>query len=120
MSQQVKNRGKHLFNGHSHAYKVGYQYCRKCNSITASSSLYKAPKESMLGRKLMMKFTVNYKLQWFKGIVNAYDGLTGKCSVYFHVTSKQYIYWVWKITKTSDSVSGSQHNNMLVIIRYDC
>ena len=65
LQQQVKNRGKHLFNGYSHAYKVGYQYCRKYNSNTASSSLYKAPKESMLGRKLMMKFTAICKLQWF-------------------------------------------------------
>ena len=37
----------------------------------------------MLGRKLMMKFTVNRKTECFKGIVNAYDGLTGKYSVYF-------------------------------------
>ena len=37
----------------------------------------------MLGRKLMMKFTVSCKLQWFKGIVNAYEGLTGKYGVYF-------------------------------------
>ena len=40
-------------------------------------------KESMFGRELMMKFTVSCKLQLFKGIVNAYDGLTGKYSVYF-------------------------------------
>ena len=52
--------------------KVGYQYCRKCDSNTASSPLYKAPKESMLGRKLLMKFNVNGKTEWFEGIVNAY------------------------------------------------
>ena len=31
-----------------------------------------------VGRKLLMKFNVNGKIEWFKGIVNAYDGLTGK------------------------------------------
>ena len=77
---------------YSHAYKVGYQYCRKCNSNIASSSLYKASKESMLGRKLMMKFTVNCKLQWFKGIDNTYDGLTGKYGVYFPC-DKQTVYY---------------------------
>ena len=91
LQQELKNRGKHLFNGHSHAYKVGYRYCRKCNSSTASSSLYKAPKESMLGRNLMMKFTVDCKPQWFKGIVNAYYGLTGKYGVYFPC-NKQTVY----------------------------
>ena len=45
----------------------------------------------MLGRKLMMKFTVNCKLQQFKGIVNAYDGLTGKYGVYFPC-DKQTVY----------------------------
>ena len=49
--------------------KVGYQYCRKYNFIAASSSLYNAPKESMLGRKLLMKFNVNHKIEWFKGIL---------------------------------------------------
>ena len=39
----------------------------------------------------MMKFTVNCKLQWFKGIVNAYDGLTGKYGVYFPC-DKQTVY----------------------------
>ena len=71
--------------------KVGYQYCRKCDSNTASSPLYKAPKESMLGRKLLMKFNVNGKTEWFKGIVNAYDGLTGKYGVYFPC-DKQTVY----------------------------
>ena len=71
--------------------KVGYQYCRKSDSKTASSSLYKAPKNSMLGRKVLMKFNVNRKTEWFQGIVNAYDGLTGKYGVYFPC-DKQTVY----------------------------
>jgi len=30
-----------------------------------------------------MKFMVDRKPKWFKGIINAYDGLTGKYGVYF-------------------------------------
>ena len=37
----------------------------------------------MLGKKLVMKFMVDRKPKWFKGIINAYDGLTGKYGVYF-------------------------------------
>ena len=59
----------------------------------------------MMGKKLMMKFIVNHKVQWFKGIVNVYDGLSGNMVFTFHVTSKQYIYW--KMTKTSDLLTGS-------------
>ena len=70
---------------------VKCQYYRKCDSNASLSKLYKAPKESMLGRKLMMKFNVNHKPQWFKGIVNAYDGLTGKYGVYFPC-DKQTVY----------------------------
>ena len=39
----------------------------------------------------MMKFTVDRKTQWFRGIVNAYDGLTGKYGVYF-ACDKQTVY----------------------------
>ena len=61
---------------------------------------------SMLGRKLLMKFNVNGKTEWFKGIENAYDGLTGKYDVYFlYVTNKQCI--CWRVTKTSDFLSGT-------------
>ena len=38
-----------------------------------------------------MKFNVNGKTEWFKGIVNAYDGLTGKYGVYFPC-DKQTVY----------------------------
>ena len=38
-----------------------------------------------------MKFTVSCKLQWFKEIVNAYDGLKGKYGVNF-LCDKQTIY----------------------------
>jgi len=31
----------------------------------------------------MMKFNVYVQIQWFKGIINAYDGLIGKYGVYF-------------------------------------
>ena len=93
VQQQAKSKGKHLFNVHSLVYNIGCRYYRKCDSNAASSSskLYKAPNESMLGRKLMMKFNVNHKPQWFKGIVNAYDGLTGKYGVYFPY-DKQTVY----------------------------
>jgi len=37
----------------------------------------------MLGRKLMMKFYFNCHIQWFKGIITAYNGLTRKYGVYF-------------------------------------
>ncbi|XP_065893745.1 uncharacterized protein [Dysidea avara] len=55
----------------------------KKQKMSDSTSLYKAPKQSMLGRKLVMKFIVDRKIKWFKGIINAYDGLTGKYGVYF-------------------------------------
>ena len=45
--------------------------------------LYRAPKHSLLGKKLIMKFNVDKKPKWFKGIINAYDGLSGKYGVYF-------------------------------------
>ena len=48
-------------------------------------------KVRMLGRKLLMKFNVIGKTEWFKGIVNAYDGLTGKYDVYF-LSDKQTVY----------------------------
>ena len=53
------------------------------NYLYSLSNELKKPKESMLGRKLMVKFNVYHKPQWFKGTVNAYDGLTGKYGVYF-------------------------------------
>ena len=72
-----------MFNGHSHSYKVGYQYYRKCNSNTASSSLYKAPKESMLGRKLMMNLLSVANYYGLKGsCCECIDG-SGKYGVYF-------------------------------------
>ena len=40
---------------------------------TASTSLYKAPNENMLGRKLQIKFNVKGKTEWFKGTVNSYQ-----------------------------------------------
>ncbi|XP_065917976.1 uncharacterized protein [Dysidea avara] len=55
----------------------------KKQKMSDSTSLCKAPKQSMLGRKLVMKFIVDRKIKWFKGIINAYDGLTGKYGVYF-------------------------------------
>ena len=59
-------------------------------SVNVSMCVWK-PKESMLGRKLMIKFNVKQKPQWFKGIVNAYDGLTQKHGVYFPC-DKQTVY----------------------------
>ena len=58
---------------------------------TASTSLYKAPNENMLGRKLQIKFNVKGKTEWFKGTVNSYDGLTGKYGFYFPC-DKQTVY----------------------------
>ncbi|XP_065905958.1 uncharacterized protein [Dysidea avara] len=54
----------------------------KKQKMSDSTSLYKAPKQSMLGRKLVMKFIVD-KIKWFKGIINTYDELTGKYGAYF-------------------------------------
>ena len=31
----------------------------------------------------MIKFNINCQIQWFKGIITAYNGLTGKYGVYF-------------------------------------
>ena len=53
------------------------------NYLYLLSNELRKPKESILGRKLMMKFNIYHKPQWFKGTVNAYDGLTGKYGVYF-------------------------------------
>ena len=46
----------------------------------------------MLGRKLMMKFTVSCKPQQFKWTVNAYDALTGKCIWHILPCDKETVY----------------------------
>ena len=38
---------------------------------------------TLFGKSVEMKFKVSGKIQWFKGQITMYDGLTGKYEIYF-------------------------------------
>jgi len=49
-------------------------------------------------------------------LVNAYDDLTGKCGVYFHVTSKQYIPYskkLWRFKSLAKRATASHWRKKL-------
>ena len=45
--------------------------------------MYKPPDMTLFGKSVEMKFKVSGKIQWFKGQITMYDGLTGKYGIYF-------------------------------------
>lgn len=46
--------------------------------------MYKPPDPSLFGKSVEMQFKMESgKLQWFKGQITNYDGLTGKYGVFF-------------------------------------
>ena len=45
--------------------------------------MYKPPDTTLFGNSVEMKFKVSGKIQWFKGQITMYDGLTGIYRIYF-------------------------------------
>ena len=55
--------------------------------------MYKPPDITLFGKSVEMKFKVPGKIQWFKGQITMYDGLTGKYGIYFPCDSETvYVY----------------------------
>ena len=55
--------------------------------------MYKPPDTTLFGKSVEMKFKVSGKIQWFKGHITMYDGLTGKYGIYLPCDSETvYVY----------------------------
>ncbi len=68
---------------HGNYYKT-LSVCRDESKV-----VYKPPDMTLFGKAVEMKFKVaSGKIQWFKGQIRNYDGLTGKYGIYFPFDSE--------------------------------
>ena len=60
-------------------------YCthRRCDTSANSSSQYKTPDSTLIGKRVELKFKVNKIIKWFSGEMNSYNDLLGQYGVYF-------------------------------------